>query len=242
MALIETAPGSRRPGTPGSGIPQPGIPQPGIPPALRRAVFLDKDGTLIEDVPYNVDPSKIRLAQCAPEGLRLLHEAGYLLIIVSNQSGVARGLFPERALKAVEARLAELLDAHGVPLAGFYYCPHHPDGVIAQYAVECDCRKPAPGMIFRAAQDLNVDLAASWFVGDILNDVEAGRRAGCRTVLIDNGNETEWQPGPERTPHAVVTELSAAAGVIVAQPSGLRAASTPSAAPAEDKVHERATI
>lgn len=183
--------------------------------ALRKAVFLDKEGTLIEDVPYNVDPARIRLAECAPEGLRCLHDAGYLLVIVSNQSGVARGLFPERALRSVEARLRELLEEHGIPLAGFYYCPHHPDGIVAKYAVECDCRKPAPGMILRAAGELNIELGRSWFIGDILNDVEAGHRAGCRTVLIDNGNETEWARSPQREPDAVVTELSAAADLIL---------------------------
>ena len=181
----------------------------------RRAVFLDKDGTLIEDVPYNVDPARIRLAACAPQGLRRLHEAGYLIVVVSNQSGVARGLFPERGLRGVEARLRELLAEHDVPLAGFYYCPHHPEGVVAQYAVECDCRKPAPGMILRAARDLHLDLARSWFIGDILNDVEAGRRAGCRTILLDNGNETEWELSRERLPDCVVSDIRDAAGVIL---------------------------
>jgi D-glycero-D-manno-heptose 1,7-bisphosphate phosphatase len=169
-------------------------------PAAARAVFLDKDGTLIEDVPYNVDPQRLRLTQGATEGLRRLHEAGYRLIVVSNQSGVARGLFTEEALELVRQRLVELLAEAGVPLAGCYWCPHHPDGSAAAYAVECDCRKPRPGLLLRAAREHGLELNRCWMVGDILNDVEAGRRAGCRTILIDNGNETEWVWSPLREP------------------------------------------
>jgi len=179
------------------------------------AAFLDKDGTLIDDVPFNVDPALIRLAPGAEEGLPLLHRAGFRLIVVSNQSGVARGLFPESALVAVEARVRSLLGRLGVPLAGFSYCPHHPGGAVAGYAHACDCRKPAPGMIVRAAREQGLDLGRSWLVGDILDDVEAGRRAGCRTVLIDNGNETEWVLTPGREPDHRAGDLAAAARIIV---------------------------
>ena len=180
-----------------------------------QAVFLDKDGTLIEDVPYNVDPQLIQLTLGAIEGLQLLDAAGYKLIVISNQSGVARGYFPESALVAVEERSRQMLADAGVPLTGFYYCPHHPDGVVLEYAIACDCRKPAPGLILRAAAEHNINLQKSWFIGDILNDVEAGRSAGCKAILIDNGNETEWESSPERTPHYIVTNLAAAAQVIL---------------------------
>jgi D-glycero-D-manno-heptose 1,7-bisphosphate phosphatase len=180
-----------------------------------HAVFLDKDGTLIEDVPYNVDPERIRLAPGAAEGLRLLHAEGYRLVVISNQSGVARGLFPEEALAAVEQRLRRLLGELGVPLAAFYYCPHHPEGVVPGLAIACACRKPEPGLILRAAGDLGIDPARSWFVGDILDDVEAGRRAGCTTVLIDNGNETEWVLSPLRSPHFKAADLDEAARIII---------------------------
>src|SRR5579875_2452690 len=145
--------------------------------ASRRAVFLDKDGTIIENVPYNVDPALIRLAPGAEEGLERLHRAGYLLFVVSNQSGVARGYFPESALEGVAARLEELLAAFGVPLSGFAYCPHHPEALVEGYAVTCDCRKPEPGLILRMAAEHGIDLARSWMIGDILDDIQAGRAA-----------------------------------------------------------------
>ncbi|HEY9620466.1 MAG TPA: HAD family hydrolase [Crinalium sp.] len=181
-----------------------------------KAVFLDKDGTLIENVPYNVNPDKIQLCQGAVEGLRSLHQAGYKLFIITNQSGIARGYFLESALSTVESRLRELLLEIGVPLAGFYYCPHHPDGVVAPYATECECRKPQPGLLLQAAREHEIALTQSWFIGDILHDIEAGRNAGCRTILINNGNETEWQLSSQRLPHHLVADLHEAARVITA--------------------------
>lgn len=179
------------------------------------AVFLDKDGTLVEDVPYNVDPALIRLTAGAGLALRKLSGAGYKLIVVSNQSGVARGLFPESALARTEERLGTLLAEYGVRLDGFYYCPHHPEGSVAEYAVECVCRKPAPGMLLKAAAEHGIALGRSWMVGDILNDVEAGRRAGCSTILLDNGNETEWQLNRLRLPDCIAGDLDAAAARIL---------------------------
>ena len=179
--------------------------------AGRRAVFLDKDGTLIENVPYNVDPALIRLTPGADAAVAALHEAGYALVVVSNQPGVGLGLFEASALGVVHARLRELLARAGAPLAGFYFCPHAPGSDAAR---ACGCRKPAPGLLLRAAADLGLDLAVSWMVGDILDDVEAGRAAGCRTVLIDNGGETEWRLSPARAPHTVAGDLAAAAAAI----------------------------
>jgi D-glycero-D-manno-heptose 1,7-bisphosphate phosphatase len=189
----------------------------------QHCIFLDKDGTLVEDLPYNVDPARIRLTAGAASALRLFHAEGYRLIVISNQSGVALGHFPEPALEAVHLRLVELLAEASVPLAGFYYCPHHPEGSVPEYTKACTCRKPEPGLLTAAAAEHGIDLFRSWFIGDILDDVEAGRRAGCRTVLIDNGNETEWKPGPLRMPHLVARDLSEAAELIIAE-SGIRAA------------------
>ncbi|KAM3094274.1 D-glycero-alpha-D-manno-heptose-1,7-bisphosphate 7-phosphatase [Phormidesmis sp. 146-12] len=179
------------------------------------AVFLDKDGTLIPDIPYNVDPDLITLSFGAEEALRSLHQSGFKLIIVSNQSGVARGFFSETELSFVEQKIRELLDAIDVPLTGFYYCPHHLSGKIAKYAIACNCRKPSPGMLVKAAQKHSIDLQRSWMIGDILNDIEAGHRAGCKTILIDNGNETEWVLSPQRVPHHKVTDLIEAANQIL---------------------------
>jgi D,D-heptose 1,7-bisphosphate phosphatase len=190
---------------------------------MRRAVFIDKDGTLLEDVPYNIDPSRFQFTPHAMEGLALLRDAGFGLVLVSNQSGVARGFFSEddllRSLAALEARLA----AAGVPLLGVYYCPHHPEADAAM-ASTCDCRKPLPGLLFRAARAHALDLAASFCIGDILNDVEAGNRAGCRTVLLCRGTETEWRPGPFRTPDFRTTNLFEAARLILASATNLDAA------------------
>jgi D-glycero-D-manno-heptose 1,7-bisphosphate phosphatase len=186
---------------------------PPLSPML-PAIFLDKDGTLIEDVPYNVDPAQMRLCAGVAQGVRRLHEAGFALVVVTNQSGVARGYFAETAIAPMADQLRRLL---GVPVAGFYYCPHHPSGTVADYAVRCTCRKPAPGLMERAAAELGLDRGRSWLVGDILNDVEAGRRAGCRTILIDNGNETEWKLTSGRTPHYTVTTFDQATDVILQQ-------------------------
>jgi D-glycero-D-manno-heptose 1,7-bisphosphate phosphatase len=161
---------------------------------MNKAIFLDKDGTLIPDIPYNVDPEQITLSNECIEGLKALLNDGYQLVVVSNQPGIAMGYFTEEQLALVVSWMYELLSKQGVVLTDFYYCPHHPDGT------ECECRKPMPGMLLKAAAEHQLDLSKSWMIGDILNDVEAGARAGCRTILIDNGNETEWLDGPCRTP------------------------------------------
>jgi histidinol-phosphate phosphatase family protein len=179
-----------------------------------KAVFLDKDGTLVKDVPHNADPALLRFMPHAVEGLRVMHRMGFKLVVASNQSGVARGLFTERDLERVEDRLGDMLLEAGVPLSGFYFCPHMPGGSVPEYAVSCVCRKPKPGLLQRAARELSLDLSESWIIGDILDDVEAGRRAGCRTVLLDNGHETEWVLTPSRRPHFLAADLSEAADLI----------------------------
>ncbi len=181
---------------------------------MNRAVFIDKDGTLIDDLPYNADPDRIRLSPGAGDALYALQGLGMRLFVVSNQSGIARGLIPESAMAGVHRRLAELLAPWSVTLDGFYYCPHWPHGRLAHHAFACDCRKPLPGMLRRAAVEHGIDTGASWMIGDILDDVEAGRRAGCRTLLIDNGNETEWMLGPLRRPHRLARDLPHAARII----------------------------
>ena len=104
----------------------------------------------------------------------------------------------------------------GIYLDAFYYCPHHPDGIVSGYDQECDCRKPEPGLLRKAADDMDIDLSRSWMIGDILNDVEAGNKAGCKSILINNGNETEWKPGSNRIPEYFAKDLADAAKFIVA--------------------------
>ncbi len=184
----------------------------------RPAVFLDKDGTLLVDVPYNVNADCMHLYPEVPSVLARLREQGYLLIVISNQPGVALGYFDAATMESMVSALHEKLEACGVTLDGVYCCPHHPAGEVRQYAVECDCRKPRAGLLLRAAEDLDVDMQNSWMIGDILNDMEAGNRAGCRTVLVDRGNETEWIDGPYRKPDAVVSDLRGALAHINEQP------------------------
>jgi histidinol-phosphate phosphatase family protein len=185
----------------------------------RCAVFVDKDGTLIRDVAYNVDPNRIELTPGVGPALRLLQDHGFALIVVTNQPGVAEGRFPASALKHVRARIEQLLAPHEVVISGFYFCPH----AAVRGAAACACRKPEPGLLQRAAAEHDIDLAESWMVGDILNDVEAGRRAGCRTALIDCGNETEWVLSPWRMPDLVTDDIATAARLIVrvARPAAL---------------------
>jgi D-glycero-D-manno-heptose 1,7-bisphosphate phosphatase len=184
-----------------------------------RGVFLDKDGTLIEDVPYSVDAARMQLADGAEEGLSRLSAAGYLLFVVSNQSGVARGYFEESALEDIEAALRSLLRDVGVDLTGFAYCPHHPAGKVERYRKDCGCRKPKPGLIVELAERHGIDLAQSWVIGDILDDVEAGRRAGCRTVLVDRGHETQWVLSTTRIPHHIARDLRRAAEIVLEESS-----------------------
>jgi histidinol-phosphate phosphatase family protein len=189
--------------------------------AGERAVFLDKDGTLIVNVPYNVDCAKVQLAPGAGAAARMLRGAGYRLIVVTNQPGIALGYFDEGAVEQVRDRVMELLRDEGVELDGFYYCPHHSHAKVGRYRRVCECRKPQPGLLRRAASEHAIDLHRSWLVGDILDDVEAGHRAGCRAVLVNNGGETQWQWGPLRYPDLVVPDMLSAADHLCGHPEAL---------------------
>jgi D-glycero-D-manno-heptose 1,7-bisphosphate phosphatase len=191
---------------------------------MKRAVFLDKDGTLIDDVPYTCDPGRIQWLPGVIDGLRRLQFAGYRLLVISNQSGIAHGYFSEADLAAMMSGVGRMLASQGVRLDGSFYCPHHPEGSVPRYAVACACRKPAPGLLMTAAAAHGIDLSRSWMIGDILHDVEAGRRAGCRAILLDNGHETEWRLGAQRWPDGFAGTFDGAAQLILEQD---RAASAP---------------
>lgn len=202
---------------PAAGGESAGVVTPDAGNTMSRAVFWEKDGTLIPDIPDNIDPDRMALYPDAGDSLFRLQRTGYKLIIVANQSGVARGLFAETDLPVVWKRLTQLLAPFGVDPDGFYYCPHDPYGSVPRYTESCRCRKPRPGLLIKAAAEHQIDLSQSWMVGDGLDDVEAGNRAGCRTVLIDRGNETEWLLTNYRQPTAKVKTIKDAADYILTQ-------------------------
>jgi D-glycero-D-manno-heptose 1,7-bisphosphate phosphatase len=148
-----------------------------MPGTGRPAVFLDRDGTLIEDIGYLRNPNDVRLLPGAAEALRELEEQGFLLVVVTNQSGIGRGLLSPADAEAVGRRFLACLEQQGAHVHGVYVCPHVP-------TAQCACRKPAPGMLFQAASEHDVDLARSFSVGDKACDIEAGQRAGCSTILL----------------------------------------------------------
>lgn len=151
---------------------------------MNKAFFLDRDGVLIEEEHYLSDPAKARLCPGAADAIRMMRAHGYKVIVVSNQAGIAKGYFTMKELKAVEARIDELLAAEGLALDGVYYCPHHPQGVVPEYRLACSCRKPEPGMLLSAAKDHEIDLAASVMIGDRVSDLKAGLNAGCKAVAL----------------------------------------------------------
>jgi D-glycero-D-manno-heptose 1,7-bisphosphate phosphatase len=157
-----------------------------LPIMSRPAVFFDRDNTLIVSDGYLGDPEKVVLIAGAADLIARVRKLGYAVVVVSNQSGVARGMFDETATQAVNARVQQLLlqanpQAH---IDAHEYCPHHPEAPVEKYRVRCDCRKPKPGMILKAARELDLDLSRSWLVGDAPRDIEAGKAAGCRTILF----------------------------------------------------------
>lgn len=157
---------------------------------MTRALFLDRDGTLVRPVHYPSRPEELQLYANLGPALCELQKRGFLLVVITNQSGLARGYFTEADLQRMHASLRAKLRALGVALSGIYACPHHPEGVVPELAIDCACRKPRPGLLLQAARELHINLACSWFIGDILDDVEAGKRAGCRTILVDLGTES----------------------------------------------------
>ena len=184
---------------------------------MKPAVFLDRDGTLIEEHGYLDRLELIEPFPWTPEALRRLRSAGYALVLVTNQAGVARGLFDETFVRKAHDHLATLLAREGVELDGYYYCPHHPDGSVPAYRRQCRCRKPGPGMVEQAASDLGLDVARSFVIGDKWLDVELAANAGARGILVRTGYGagTELAP-PEGVPvHGVVDTLREAVDLIV---------------------------
>lgn len=179
----------------------------------RSAVFVDRDHTLIEDPGYIHDPAQVRLLDGVPEAVARLRSAGYPVVVLTNQSGVARGLITEDQLAAIHQRLQDLLQAQGTGVDAIYYCPFldGPEAVRASYRRASELRKPQPGMFHLAASEMNLDLARSWMIGDSQRDVEAGRAACCKTILLDRNGES-----PSSSADHVSPDLTAAVEHILA--------------------------
>ncbi|OCC15033.1 D-glycero-D-manno-heptose 1,7-bisphosphate phosphatase [Dissulfuribacter thermophilus] len=159
----------------------------------KNAVFLDRDGTIIEDVNYLSDLRDITWIKGAKESIKALNEAGYQVVIVTNQSGIARGLLDESLLQRVHQAINDDLRHLGAHIDAFYYCPHHPDIGSPQYKKICSCRKPEPGLIYQASQDMDIDLERSFLIGDNLRDIEAGLRAGLTPILVLTGKGKDFK-------------------------------------------------
>jgi D-glycero-D-manno-heptose 1,7-bisphosphate phosphatase len=168
----------------------------------RVAVFLDRDGTINEEVGHLDRMEKLQLIPGAAEAIRLINKSGMKTVVVTNQSGVARGFFEEEFVEKTHIYLRDILRAEGALIDAFYFCPHHPTEGRAEYLKICDCRKPAPGMLLRAAEELRIDPNHSYMVGDTLNDIEAGARAGAQGILVRTGygEEAAAQLGPDEEP------------------------------------------
>jgi D-glycero-D-manno-heptose 1,7-bisphosphate phosphatase len=156
-----------------------------MPEAAQAVAFLDRDGVLNIDHGYVHRPERLEWVTGAPEAVRLLNEAGLPVIVITNQSGVARGYFGEADVARFHAHMQDELRAHGAHIDAFYHCPHHPQGKVAQFAVDCDCRKPKPGMLERAARDFVIDRARSFLIGDKEDDVSAAQAFGARGIRFD---------------------------------------------------------
>jgi D-glycero-D-manno-heptose 1,7-bisphosphate phosphatase len=185
---------------------------------LHPAVFLDRDGTLNDDFGYVCQVERLRLLPGVVEGLRQLAALGFRLVIVTNQSGIARGRFTEADMHRFNAALCDRLAAGGIEIAAVYHSPYHPTAGIGPYRRDSECRKPRPGMFLAAARDLPIDLPASYAIGDKLSDVAAGRAAGCRTILVETGQAGRGEPDLTVRPDAVARDLVHAAQLITQWP------------------------
>jgi D-glycero-D-manno-heptose 1,7-bisphosphate phosphatase len=182
-------------------------------------VFVDRDGTLIEDVGFLRTVRDLRLFPWTVDAVRALNNAGFPVVVISNQSGVARGILTEETVNELNRQLSSRLEAGGARVDAYYYCPHHPDGSVAAYAIQCECRKPGRALIERAAVDLGLDLARSFVVGDRWVDVGAARAIGGRAILVRTGfgAAQELEPPADLAADAVVDNFVEAASWILRQ-------------------------
>lgn len=187
-------------------------------PRARPAVFLDRDGTINDDVGYLTDLASLHIYPFAPDAVRLLRRAGFAIVVVTNQGGVARGVLTAALVEQTHARIAERLARAGAPVDAWYYCPHHPASVVPGLATPCACRKPGTAMPLAAAAQLNLDLARSWVIGDHWRDVQMGHAVGARAILLRTGHGRDQEaarPEGQRV-EAICDNLIAAAAHVLA--------------------------
>ncbi|MDQ1638916.1 MAG: D-glycero-D-manno-heptose 1,7-bisphosphate phosphatase [Pyrinomonadaceae bacterium] len=181
---------------------------------MNRAVFIDRDGTISEEVGYINHLSRFRLFTYSAAAVNQLHQNGYLAIVITNQAGVARGYFSEQMVQAIHQKMTADLETSGARLDAIYYCAHHPSVGEPPYRLDCDCRKPKPGLLLRAARDYDIDLTKSWMVGDRYSDVELAANAGVKSALVLSGyGRGEWEHQRENwttLPDLVAEDLLAA--------------------------------
>lgn len=184
---------------------------------MRPAVFLDRDGTIVEESGYLDRLERLVFFPFSVDAIRVLNRAGFAVVVVTNQAGIARGIVRESFVGEAHRHIAARLEAGGAHVDGFYFCPHYPSGVVEQYRTACDCRKPQPGMLRRAATDLDLDLARSFVVGDRWHDLAAGQAVGARGVLVRTGLGVKDEAAPDAsvTPAAIVDNLMDAAAWIL---------------------------
>jgi D-glycero-D-manno-heptose 1,7-bisphosphate phosphatase len=184
---------------------------------VKPAVFLDRDGTVLEEAGYLDRLERVALFPYAVDAIRLLNRAGFAVAIVTNQSGVGRGMYSEDFVGRVHELIAGRVAEGGARVDGYYYCPHHPAAEVAKYRSDCDCRKPKPGMLRRAAAELDLDLSRSFTIGDKWSDVQLAAAAGAKGILVRTGYGRENERAPQRgiEPAAIADDLIAATSWIL---------------------------
>lgn len=189
---------------------------------MKRAVFLDRDGTIVEETGYLERLERLRFFPFATDAIRLLNQAGFAVVVVTNQAGIARGIVKASFIPEVSRVIAERVARGGGRIDGFYHCPHHPDGIVEGLRIRCECRKPAPGLLKQAAADLGLDLGRSFVVGDRWHDLQAGAAVGARGILVRTGYgaSVEQAPPAGLAGYGVADNLAGAVAWILGQADG----------------------
>jgi D-glycero-D-manno-heptose 1,7-bisphosphate phosphatase len=177
---------------------------------MKTTVFIDRDGTINRDVGYLTHPNQLELIPRAAAAISNLNRAGLLVVVVSNQAGIAKGFIQEKQVPAIHEVFLEILSQEGARIDGFYYCPHHPQGLVKKYTCSCICRKPAPGLLLRASEEMHIDLARSYVVGDKVSDMQLAHNVGATAVMVLTGHGRRHQsnyPADCHRPHYTCNDL-----------------------------------